>query len=206
MKKKLFIGTALGGMIVAGSMALAATAGHGPMRADANGDGNLTKVELVASINKHFAEFDKNGDGKITQDERKAEREGRFEDHFKAMDKDGNGQISMAEMKTAHESRMEKRGDHMGMRGHDGTDSGADSGMDRHHKGMERGDMHHRGGRMAMMDADKDGIVTKAEFDAKALKMFTRADANNDGTVTKAEHEAARAAMMKMHQSKQPAN
>ncbi|MCF8707416.1 EF-hand domain-containing protein [Rhizorhapis sp. SPR117] len=198
MKKKLFIGTALGGMIVAGTMAVAATAGHGPMRADTNGDGNLTKAEVVASLDKRFAELDTNGDGKITQDERKAKREARFEEHFKAMDKDGNGQISKTEMKAAHEARMEKRGDHMGKRGHDG----AASGMGGHHKGMWRG----HGGSMAMTDADKDGVVTKAEFQARALKMFAKADADNDGTVTKAEREAVRNTMMKMRQNKQPAN
>jgi Ca2+-binding EF-hand superfamily protein len=181
MKKKLFIGTALGGMIVAGTMAIAATAGHGPMRADTNNDGNLTKAEVVASLDKRFAELDTNGDGKITQDERKAKREARFEEHFKAMDKDGNGQISKTEMKAAHEARMEKRGDHMGKHGHDGAASG-------------------------MTDADKDGVVTKAEFQARALKMFAKADADNDGTVTKAEREAVRNTMMKMRQNKQPAN
>ena len=190
MNKKWFIGSALGGFIIAGSVALAATAGHGPMRfdADANKDGNLTKAELTASLDKRFAQLDSNNDGRITKEERDAAHQARFEQHFKTMDADGNGQISQAEMQAAHEARKEKRSAHRAMRGRDGP-------------GMRHGDGH-RGGRhggfgrgMAKADANNDGVVTKAEFQAKALERFAKADTNKDGTVTKSEREAARGVM-----------
>lgn len=190
MKKKWLAGSALGGFIIAGSVALAATAGHGSMRfdADANKDGNLTRAELTASLDKRFAQLDTNNDGQITKEERDAAHQARFEQHFKAMDTDGNGQISQAEMKAAHEARKEMRGKHRGMRHGDGQRGGR-------HGGFGHG--------MAKADANDDGVVTKAEFQAKALERFVKADTNKDGTVTQAEREAARGMMKR---SPKPAN
>lgn len=186
MTRKFLITSAVAGFIVSGGaaavvsgVAIAAPAMKGPMKADANGDGNLTRAELTASLDKRFAELDKDGDGKVTVEERKAVREARFAEHFKKMDKDGNGQLSMAEMQAGREARKAERG-----RGHHGA--------------MHHGHHGGPGGRMGMMDADKDGIVTKVEFQSRALAKFNTADANKDGTVTKAEHEAARAQMKSM--------
>src|SRR5688500_17804733 len=80
MTKKLLAGSALGGFFIAGSVALAATAGHGPMRfdADANKDGNLTKAELTAALDKRFAQLDSNNDGRIMKEERDAAHQARF--------------------------------------------------------------------------------------------------------------------------------
>ena len=190
MNKKWLIGSALGGFIIAGSVALAATAGHGPMRfdADANKDGNLTKAELTAALDKRFAQLDTDNDGRITKEERDAAHQARFEQRFKAMDTDGNGQISQAEMKAAHEARREMRGAHRGMQHGDG------------HRGGMHGGFGHG---MAKADANNDGVITKAEFQAKALERFAKADANNDGIVTKAEREDARGMMKR---SPKPAN
>lgn len=186
MKPKILISSALAALVIACGIAVAAPMGGGPMRADANGDGKLTRAELTASLDKRFAELDKNGDGKVTKEEREAGREARFEEHFKAIDKDNNGQISRDEMKAAHEARM---GDgHRGMR----------------HHGKRHGGHGGPGGRMAMIDADKDGVVTKAEFQGRALEMFAKADTDKDGVVTQAEREAARAAMKKMMRDKAP--
>ena len=195
MTKKWLAGSALGGFFIAGSVALAATAGHGPMRfdADANKDGNLTKAELTAALDKHFAQLDSNNDGSITKEERDAARKARFEQHFKAMDTDGNGQISQAEMQAAHEARKEMRGKHRGMRHGDGPQGEG-------HRGWRHGGFGHG---MARADADNDGVVTKAEFQARALERFAKADANNDGTVTQAAREAARGLMKR---SPKPAN
>jgi Ca2+-binding EF-hand superfamily protein len=195
MTKKWLAGSALGGFIIAGSVALAATAGHGPMRfdADANKDGNLTKAELTAALDKRFAQLDSNNDGRITKEERDAAHQARFEQHFKAMDTDGNGQISQAEMQAAHAARKEMRGAHRGMRHGDGPHGEG-------HRGWRHGGFGHG---MARADANNDGVVTKAEFQARALERFAKADANNDGTVTKAEREAARGMMKR---SPKPAN
>jgi len=52
-----------------------------------------------------------------------------------------------------------------------------------------------KGGFLARLDANKDGKVTLAEFQAGPIAMFDRVDANKDGTITPAERQAARQAM-----------
>ena len=60
---------------------------------------------------------------------------------------------------------------------------------------MMRG--HHEGAcGMAMMDANKDGKVTRAEFDRVHADMFTKADTNKDGAIDAAEMKARHQAMM----------
>ena len=46
-----------------------------------------------------------------------------------------------------------------------------------------------------MMDTDKDGTVTKAEFQARALARFDRMDTDHNGVVTPAERQAHWTAM-----------
>src|SRR5690606_18298734 len=48
---------------------------------DADGDGNVTKVEAEAAANEHFSRLDKNSDGTITKDEI---RKGPRSKHMKA--------------------------------------------------------------------------------------------------------------------------
>ena len=60
--------------------------------------------------------------------------------------------------------------------------------------GMMRG--HEGGCGMAMMDTNKDGKVTRAEFDATHAGMFTRIDTNKDGAIDEAEMKAHRQTMM----------
>jgi len=59
--------------------------------------------------------------------------------------------------------------------------------------------MHHphhgHGDMLARLDANKDGVVTKAEAIAAADARFARADTNADGKITQDEVEAKRAAM-----------
>src|SRR3546814_17558355 len=70
------------------------------------------------------------------------------------------------------------------------------------HRKHFRGRFHHgmHGGMLAQADANKDGVITKAEFQAKPLQMFAKMDTNQDGTVTKAEREAMRDGMKKKMQ------
>lgn len=46
----------------------------------------------------------------------------------------------------------------------------------------------------AMHDTNNDGVVTKAEFLAKAEEHFAKLDTDGDGQITKAEHDAKKAA------------
>lgn len=62
-------------------------------------------------------------------------------------------------------------------------------------EGMHSG--KHKGGMLAQMDGNSDGVISKEEFIAHATKRFMEADANNDGNVTeeemKSHHEAEKA-------------
>ncbi|MDG2532501.1 hypothetical protein P6144_02485 [Sphingomonas sp. HITSZ_GF] len=72
MNHKLqLVGATLAGVLVtvaAGGIAFASM-GRGPMgpfaRADANGDGTITRAEWVAAANARFDRFDTNKDGKL---------------------------------------------------------------------------------------------------------------------------------------------
>ncbi len=47
-------------------------------------------------------------------------------------------------------------------------------------------------------DANADGSVSRAEWDAEGAHMFARLDANNDGAISQAELQAAQARMQAM--------
>lgn len=47
-------------------------------------------------------------------------------------------------------------------------------------------------------DADKDGKVTRAEYDAMPMPLFDKADTNGDGSIDKTEMAAAQAQMEAM--------
>ena len=190
--KKFLISTALGSMLIVGGVAIAQPApGHqhgpgmgmrGPMMADANKDGKLTKAEATTAAEQVFAKMDLNGDGKVTKEERGALRQKRFDDRFAKLDTDRNGQVSKAEFQAQREARQEKVAEWRAKKG--GPD------------GPGMGGRHHRGGKMRGgmwgVDGDKDGTITRAEFMARPLAMFDRADANKDGVVTAEEMKAAR--------------
>lgn len=58
------------------------------------------------------------------------------------------------------------------------------------HAGQQDGSAAHRPGGMAMMamiDADKDGVITRAEAIAAADRLFDRIDRNRDGKLDKDE-------------------
>ena len=57
------------------------------------------------------------------------------------------------------------------------------------------GGMGMMGGMGRMADANGDRALTRAEFEAAALKHFATADADNDGRITAAERDAAMAKM-----------
>jgi len=186
---------------------------------DANGDGQLDQADRAAAQAKHFAAIDTDGNGEVTQAEMQAahermaakrqarqeargdKREANRDAHFAALDTDKSGGLSQAELEAAHKGM---RGAHPGdanAAGHEG------------HRGMHRGMHGHRGmggmamahGMLKMADADGNGAVTKAEFDAAVAKHFAAADTDGNGTVTKAERQAAHAAMRTQWQQRRAA-
>ena len=55
------------------------------------------------------------------------------------------------------------------------------------------GDKPHRQGMLEKIDADKDGAISKAEFMAFHEQRFAEMDTNSDGIISKAEGEAKKA-------------
>ena len=63
-----------------------------------------------------------------------------------------------------------------------------------HHKG--KGPGHHNKMMMEKMDADKNGEISKDEWNKHHEEMFSKLDANSDGKITKEEFEANHKEMM----------
>lgn len=139
-----------------------------------------TLAEATTQADRMFDRMDVNNDGKVDA----ADREAREKQMFDRIDTDKNGSISRAEFAAMHD----KRGERHGMAGEHG----------------KRGDrMAMRGGKMA--DANGDGVITKAEFDAGVKTRFAKVDTNGDGTVSDAERKAARDQMRAAWQERRDA-
>lgn len=211
MIRKFMSTVAVGSLFVGGlavshlALAQSGHEGHGGQRggmmamADTNKDGKISKAELTAALDARFTRLDANRDGKLTKEDRELRQKARLDQRFAALDSDKNGQISKAEFDAGHQARMERREGH----GKPGMHEGRRFGHHGHGKGgMMRG--HGFG------DADKDGVVSRAEFMAGPLAMFDKADTNKDGVVTademKAAHQAAREAWQARRAADAPAN
>ncbi|MBA4087217.1 MAG: calcium-binding protein [Novosphingobium sp.] len=159
------------------SLALYAASPAFAQKMDADGDKTITWTEAKAKSDDMWAKLDINKDGKLDQ----ADKSAKWAEQFARIDTDKNGSISQAEF-IAH---------HQQMKGPEGRD-----GDRKDHRGHGmRGMM--MGGHMAMMaDANKDGTVTRAEFDAGVKGHFDMADANKDGKITPEERRASMKAMM----------
>jgi hypothetical protein len=160
-------------------LAMSGTAIYAAAPKDANGDGNVTRTEAVAKANEMWTKLDVNNDGVLNQADRDAKRGQMFD----RLDANKDGSISRDEFMAAHGPR----GEHAGMNG-EGREGRKGGGM---HRGRHGGGMGMMMVRMA--DADKDGSVTRAEYDAAVTRHFDMVDTNKDGTITKAERQAAHA-------------
>jgi hypothetical protein len=158
----------------------------------------MTRTAAEQRAGQRFDKIDANHDGKID----KADRAVREKARFDRVDANHDGQLSFAEFTAKHDRREDAKGTR-GSRSADGDHRGG-------HRMAMRGGFHggpggFRGGITRMADADKDGTVTKAEFQAAALTRFDRLDANKDGTVTADEAKAARDSMRQRWQSRRQA-
>lgn len=130
---------------------------------DADSDGSVTPAEVTAKRSEVFAMFDQDEDQTLS-----AAEWALVADHMSmemGQGKDGHGQ---------------------GM-GH-GSGQGMGKGKRKGMGGMAGpGQAVHEGMTPAFNDADGDGIVTLAEFDAASVKLFPLMDADGDGAVTAAD-------------------
>ena len=176
----------LGAALIAVPVFAAPTGGS---KADADGNGTLTRAEAQAHAAEKFASLDANKDGKLDASDRAARRAAMQAQMFAAIDANKDGSISKAEWDQHGADRAAKRAE----RG----DRRADAGLDGK-RGM-RGDHHgprggHHGMMMGKADTNGDKAISQAEFQAAALARFDAADANKDGQVTADERAAQREA------------
>lgn len=157
---------------------------------DANGDGVIDRAEAARAprMAERFSALDRNGDGRLTADERpKGKMHGRHKGHhggLKRLDSDKDGRISRAEFDAGQATRATK----MAQRG------------DKHRK--HAGMMQHPPMDFAAIDANRDGYLVGSELRAHHERMrpqreaertarfntrFTEADLNRDGRLGRAE-------------------
>jgi len=175
----------------------AAAAGPRRIQLDTNGDGAVDRAEAAKSprFAEHFDRIDKNGDGRITADERPQHRggHGRFgkDRHggIEKLDANGDGRLSREEI---------------GGKGRFGENFAA---MDANHDGyLVRSELRsyhdkqrplheaERAKRFAAefdaADLNRDGKLSRVEVDGKmprAAKNFAWMDENKDGFLSRAE-------------------
>lgn len=199
--------------LTAAVLALGAGAGvlyAAPGMMDGDAAKTVTWAEAQAKSTEMFAKLDVNKDGLLSP----ADRDAKIGEMFDKIDTNHDGAISKDEFIAHHRGMM--GGDHgMGPAGGAAGDRPA-MGMRGRHMGMdgprgEGGRMgHEMGGRMGggammmarMADANKDGQITRAEYDTAVKAHFDKVDANHDGKITPDERKAARDAMRAMHQGR----
>jgi len=115
-------------------------------------------------------EQDQNGDGVVTKDEFAATRA----IQFAATDADKNGSLSRSEYVGEFKARLEKK-----LAADDRTPEKKEEERERQ---MRQADV-----RFGVLDSDKSGAITRAEFDYSGWRMFNHHDTNNDGVVSAAD-------------------
>ena len=115
-------------------------------------------------------EQDQNADGVVSKDEFAATRALQFA----KTDADRNGSLSQAEYVGEFKARLEK------------TLAASDRTPDKKEEERVR-QMRQADVRFGVLDSDKSGAITRAEFDYSGWRMFMHHDSNSDGTVSAAD-------------------
>lgn len=206
MKTKFQL-AATAAVMATASMALYAAVPAAAQKMDADGDKTITWAEAKTKSDAMWVKLDVNKDGKID----KADQAAKWAEKFAMIDTDKNGSISRDEF-VAHHAQMMDGGMKDG-KGHDGMAGAGDPdahkrwGQGGERRGDHGGKHGGKGGHgmmgggmhmLAMADANKDGAVTRAEFDTATKAHFDKADANKDGKVSPDERRAAMKSMMGM--------
>jgi Ca2+-binding EF-hand superfamily protein len=170
---------------------------------DTNQDGQITQEEAAAVRTEFFTGADTNKDGALNLDEYKIakekKQEKRFNEYFVKMDVDKNGSLSLEEFLNARKDRMKNITDPESELKNRFTKMDVDNNaaltaqelMEGKKKGIctsgkeDKYDDNPEKS-FAQKDADGNGSVSKAEFDA-GDKMFGKFDGNKDGIITKDE-------------------
>lgn len=160
-------------------LVLASTA-HAAPKMDANGDGEITRIEYMSFQSNAFNKGDKNFDGKLTKQEIRDSRAERNREaakkRFKGLDTNGDGNVTLAEMEESNNSIAEKKTEE--------HNEAADKWFDD-------------------MDEDKNGNISRLEYNGflekqmgnraanaskTSEKTFKRMDLDGDGIITETEY------------------
>lgn len=185
-------------------------------RLDTNKDGQLSVEERKAGMERARAAMaGPERKGGELQDFAPGRRGGgdMAERMMARADTNGDGLISKAEyraMAEARYDRMQAGEGRMGRRG-PGPEGAAMPGAmpgpgamrdpDGPHGPGHKGPGH-KGGGMMRADANKDGVITRAEYDAMAAQRFDALDANKDGRIDAAELQMQRDKMREKMQAR----
>lgn len=120
--------------------------------------------------NTFIKEQDQNGDGVVTKDEFAATRAA----EFAHVDANKDGVLSHDEYVGEFKTRLEAR-----------LAASKDSAADKEEERVRQ--MRQANVRFGVLDTDKSGGITKAEFDYSGWRMFIHHDTNNDGVVSAAD-------------------
>jgi len=190
-------------------LAVPALAAQGPQRTPGQ---PVTRADMQARVQTHFARADADRDGFITKAEaqaaagqmrakraeRQAKRGAGRANLFERLDADKNGSVSRAEA-GAVAARANRKGNGERPAGlfarldanNDGAVTRAEFDARRSLRGAH---MARLGGKLfERADSDRDGRISLAEATAQRLARFDRMDANRDGTLTREERQAHRA-------------
>lgn len=194
--KKFLTAAAIGAMLTAGAAVAMQTETAAP-RAP------LTKADMLARADARFDAADTNKDGQLDAQERQASwgsaraggqqrgGGGGGERMLARIDTNGDGLISKAENHAAAEARFTRMdADNDGII-EPGEGPGAQRSMDRggERLGMRAG--RGVGGLRAAMraDANRDGAISRSEYDAAAARRFARLDMNKDGKLDRGDRQ-----------------
>lgn len=134
-----------------------------------------------------FDKLDANSDGSVTR----AEINAQAAERFARIDANRDGFVTQAEMTAHHETMRAQMATKMKERADQGGDR-AEKRAERMEKRADR--MEKRGNPFAKRDANSDGRISLAEFQAGGARMIERFDADKNGVVTKEEMSKAREA------------
>ncbi|WP_303638341.1 MULTISPECIES: EF-hand domain-containing protein [Stenotrophomonas] len=154
----LLLGTSASGIALAADAPTAPA--PRPAKLDSNGDGVIDRSEAAANprLAAAFDTLDKNKDGKLSRDEMPRWKHGRRGGHggerWAKLDANKDGRISRDEAKA--DPRLAERFDQL--------DVNKDGYLDKADRELRR--KQHRDAWFAAADSNRDGQLSKAEFDA----------------------------------------
>lgn len=205
LRRATAAGAAAATMLTAG-LALAQQ-GRGMFeRADENGDGKVTREEIVAFAQDRVNMLDADGDGAFTEKDLRNWVNGRIntvtERRFQQRDPNGDGRITKQEF-TKNAQRQQAAERMFGQYDANGDGAITPREMTRMTQQMvERRRQQQReqsqdgrdmvGRNFASLDLNGDGKVTRKEAETRSKRMFGERDANDDGVLTQEETRRSR--------------